>query len=212
MLWFCICALAVFALSSDNAASEEGSDATALSREQQEEAAQKVFMSILDMTSTPDRASIIPELEKSYLSIIRDYPLAGLVHESYWRLVLIAVNDYTPPDFEKALTYVEEYERKFPDIGRKSVVGDVLAEAYYRSARWEDLLKYCRPVVKEYIDKGVLTRPNELFWHAEAKLHLGDREEALKGYRIVVEKFPRTLAGSMAQKRLADMEKDEQKK
>lgn len=182
----------------------------AIPKEEQDKRAREIFSKILELTAAEDRRTVIPEMEKLYLELIDTYPQSGNAHESYYRLMLIYLNDVAPPAFEKAEKLLDRYYLQYPDMSRINPVSDTLADAYYQNGTWQKLLNLCRPVVKQFIDDGTLIRPLEMYYYSEAKYHLGDRVEAAKGYRIVIATFPRSRESQLAEKRLAETE--EQKK
>ncbi|GAB4482844.1 MAG: hypothetical protein OHK006_02190 [Thermodesulfovibrionales bacterium] len=172
----------------------------------------QVFGRILDLTSGPDRAAVLPQIESGYLEVIDTYPKAPLVHEAYWRLMQMYVNDYSPPAFSKAEALYVRYRAAYPELKNQNPVGDVLAEGYYRRGEWKKLLKFTSPAVKEFIQTGALARPHDLFLYTEAKYNLGDHVEAEKGYRIVAAKFPKAPQAAEAKQRLDAIRAKKEKK
>ncbi|MFN3739328.1 MAG: hypothetical protein ACK4TF_01480 [Thermodesulfovibrionales bacterium] len=71
-------------------------------REEQEKKALEAFNKILELTETGSREEILPRLENAYLDIIKNYPVAPLAQESYWRLIVIYTREYNPPKTEEA--------------------------------------------------------------------------------------------------------------
>ncbi|MEK7333505.1 MAG: hypothetical protein AAB017_09025, partial [Nitrospirota bacterium] len=78
---------------------------------------------------------------------------------------------------------------------------------YYANKMWDRLLRIFTPHVKKFIATWKLDRPYHLFMFSEAKFNLGDLIEAEKGYKIVIEFFPKTTEGETSKKRLEEIKK-----
>ena len=182
-------------------------DAPKLTAEEQNAKSVEVFERILKLTRERDRAAVAPKMEEGYREIIDKYPDSNRVQESYWRLMLLYMANFTPPAYDKAEQLLVEYRKKFPSQALANPVYDTLLENYYKNARWEELLRLCRPVIRDFIEKGTLERPQELFYHSEAKFNLGVAAEAVKGYRIIVARFPASAEAASSKKRLEEIEK-----
>ncbi len=180
---------------------------TGLSVEEQDKGALELFQKAFDVLQSSDRKTAVPKMETLYREIIDKYPKAALTQEAYWRLVLIYLRDYEPPAFDKAEATYKDFVEKYSgsQFGRE-MEGDI-SDAYYRMGKWESLLKFYTPAVRQYIEKGTLARPRGMFMYSEAKMNLGDTVEAVKGYKIVVARFPESREGSMAKQRLEAIEK-----
>jgi tetratricopeptide (TPR) repeat protein len=156
----------------------------------------ELFTSVLELIeSTDDRKSVLPQIEVLYENIIRDYPDAPLAQESYWKLITIYVEDYSPPAYEKAEIKYNEFLKKYPQSYIKGFIDDTLGNSYYRNADWNGLLKLTTPAYQEYFEKGKQPRASMIFMYAEANYNLGNIEEAGKGYKIVSELFPKLIVG-----------------
>ncbi|OGW28529.1 MAG: hypothetical protein A2X59_08635 [Nitrospirae bacterium GWC2_42_7] len=186
------------------AASEtiEKIDSKELSAEMQTQKAMEVFEKILNLTENSPRSEVLPKLETEYLRIIKEYPNASLVPESYWRLVLIYLNDYDPPVTEKAEALYGDFIKKFPDSTLRSLLEEALSKNYVLALKWEKLLRLYTPVIKQFIEKGKKPKAYELFMYSEAKLNLGDLKEAEKGYKIIIDQFIDTPEARESKKRL----------
>jgi tetratricopeptide (TPR) repeat protein len=168
----------------------------------------EIFTEILDIIeSSEDRQSVLPQVEELYDRIIREYPDTPLAQESYWKLITIYMEDYSPPDFEKAETRYTEFIKKYPNSILRGMVEDTLGKGYYKNAKWEELLRLCTPVYKDYIEKGKHPRASLIFMYSEANYNLGNLEEAEKGYRIVAELFPKLIVGKKSKAMLEKMKK-----
>ncbi|HDH10981.1 MAG TPA: hypothetical protein ENG83_02035 [Nitrospirae bacterium] len=169
----------------------------------------KIFTEILELiNSTSDRRSVLPQVEKLYTKIIREYPDAPLVHESYWKLITIYVQDYSPPAYEKAEPLYNEFVEKYPGSVFKGFISETLGRSYYKNAEWDKLLKLCAPVFRDYVEKGKKTKASLIFMYSEANYNLGNFREAEKGYRIVAEKFPALNEGAKSRLMLEKIGKE----
>jgi outer membrane protein assembly factor BamD (BamD/ComL family) len=172
---------------------------------EQGEKAFNLFTEILSFTETGDREAALPKMEATYLKIIAEYPDTPLAQESYWRLISIYVNDYTPPLYEKAEPLYYEFLKKYPGSGMKVPVEDTLSQSYHKNAKWDRLLALHAPAVDEYSEKGKIATPEPLFMYAEAKLHTGNVEDAEKYYKAVISAFPNSFRAAISKKRLEDI-------
>jgi outer membrane protein assembly factor BamD (BamD/ComL family) len=171
-----------------------------------------LFQQVFDILQSSDRKAAVPKMETLYREIIDYYPKAALAQEAYWRLVLIYLRDYDPPAFEKAEATYRDFVEKYPGSQfEREIEGDI-SDTYYRGGKWESLLKFYAPAVSQYIEKGTLASPRDMFMYAEAKMNLGDTVEAAKGYKIVIARFPDSRESSVAKRRLESMEKTENTK
>jgi tetratricopeptide (TPR) repeat protein len=169
----------------------------------QNEQALALFQKIYETTEQNDRNSIIPQLESMYLDIINKFPKAALAQEAYWRILLIYLNDYNPPAYDKLESTYAKFIEKYPDSPFRSEIEDNISKMYYRKAKWDSLMRFYTPAVKNYIAIGKLNRAQEIFLYSEAKINLGDLAEAEKGFKIVIAHFPDTREASLARQRLA---------
>jgi outer membrane protein assembly factor BamD (BamD/ComL family) len=192
------------------AASEdiEKTDSKELSAEVQNQKAVEVFESILKFTENSSRSEVLPKMEAEYLRIIKEYPKASLVPECYWRLVLMYLNDYNPPAVEKAEALYGEFIKKNPDSALKPLIEEALSKNYFHDLKWEKILRLYTPAIKQFIEKGNKPRVYELFMYTEAKLNLGDLEEAEKGYKIIIDQFVGTPEAREAIKRLEKIKEE----
>ncbi len=67
---------------------------------------------------------------------------------------------------------------------------------------WGNLIGICSSHIREYIETGELKIPMFMFFYAEAKMSLGDLEEAEKGYRIIIRHSPGSTEARLSKKRL----------
>ncbi|MBA4372987.1 MAG: hypothetical protein C0402_08990 [Thermodesulfovibrio sp.] len=186
---------------------EPARPASAMSQQEQDKKALEIFEQITEVFAESDRKSALPKAEALYLRIIREYPDAALGQESYWRLILICIRDYTPPQFEKAEAYHHEFVKKYAQSPLRREIEDSLAKSYYANGKWEKIITFYTPSIRRYIETGKLERPHDIFYYAEAKMNLGDLGEAEKGYKIILSLFPKSREGTMSTQRLEQLAK-----
>ena len=160
---------------------------------------------IARLIESSDRRKMRPRIEAAYLDIIKKYPESLLVHECYKKLMLIYLTEYDPVEQEKAELLYDEFIRRYPDSNERHAVVDILGEIYYRNAEWQKLMQLYSPAIKRFIVKRELGSPTEMLMYSEAKFHLGEVDEARKGYNIVIFYFPQSIESSLAKKRLDEI-------
>ncbi len=172
-----------------------------------------IFSEILDLSySSEGRQAVLPKMEALYEKIITEYPDAPLAQESYWKLITMYLEDYSPPELDKAEKRYNEFKARYPDSWLRSIIEDSLAKGYYQNGQWDLLLELSAPSYDDYIEKGKQPRASILFMYAEAGLHLGQVSNAKKAYEIVAELFPLYREGKKSVSILQEMEKKEQEK
>lgn len=177
----------------------------------QERESLKVFGEILDVIeSTSDRKSILPKIEELYGRIIREYPEAPLAQESYWKLLTIYVEEYSPPAYEKAETLYNDFISSHPKSILKGFMVETLGKSYYKNTRWDQLLEISAPVFREYIEQKKKTPASILFMYSEANYNLGNIAEAEKGYEIVAGRFPKLHEGKKSKSMLEKIKKGQE--
>ncbi len=176
---------------------------------EQETKSLELFTEILELIeSSEDRQSVLLQVEELYDRIIREYPETPLAKESYWKLITIYLEDYSPPAFEKAEARYYEFLEKHPQSILRHTVDDTIGKGYYKNAEWERLLKLCLPSFKEYIEKGKHPSASMMFMYSEANYNLGNLTEAEKGYEIVAELFPKLNLGIKSKTRLEEIRRN----
>lgn len=188
---------------------EEGlaRDTSGLSAEQQDKKALELFKKAYEILGDSSRKEAVPKLEALYREIIDNYPKAVLTQECYWRLILIYLNDYSPSAYDKVESAYNAFIVRYPASQFRGEVEDAISQNYFHNGRWDAIIKLYTPAVRNYIKTGKLSRPQEMFMFAEAKLKLGDAAEAEKGYKIVIGLFPNSRQGSVSKLRLEDIGK-----
>jgi tetratricopeptide (TPR) repeat protein len=168
----------------------------------------EVFNEILEIVeSSEDKTKELPRIEKLYLKIIKQYPDAPLAHESYWRLITIYVDEYTPPQYRKAESLYREFSKKYPKSSFfKGMIADSIGKHYHRDSKWGKLLELSNPFYERYAEEGIRPSPSLMFMYSEANLNLGNIAEAEEGYRILMELYPNLLETKKAKERLKEIE------
>jgi len=205
--------ISLFSAGLSNAASssDEKKAADELSVEEQNKKALEAFQTILDLSESGDRQTVLPQLEAAYYHVISSYPKASLTQEIYWRLIQIYVNEYHPPAFEKAEGLRSEFYKKYPESKLRDLIDRALSDGYFRNSKWEKLVAFLSPSIKQSIETGKFTRIFDIFLFTEAKFKLGDLVEAEKGYKIIMANFPESRESNIAKKRLEEIEQKRQK-
>lgn len=152
------------------------------------------------------KETVLPEIEKLYLKIIREYPDAPLAKESYWRLAELYIYDYSPPEFQKAEALLQELSENYPRSSYRGRIKEVIGRAYYRSSDWDNLLRLCTPEVDTFRETGQKPRPSLMYMYSEANYHLGYLEEAIEGYMLLVKFYSRTNEGRKASIKLKEIQ------
>ncbi len=151
----------------------------------------EVFTEILKVTSSAtERKEVLPKVEKMYKKIIAEYPETGLAHESYWRLITIYAEDYSPPEYEKIEQLYSEFLLKYPRSHMRQSIENTMAKSYFDNGKWEKLLALTKPFIDNYKEKETMANPYTMFYYAEANYYLKNFDEARRIYIIIEEKFP----------------------
>ena len=155
--------------------------------------------------SVIDRKTVLPKMEDLYLNIIHRYQKSPLAQECYLKLISIYVEDYSPPEFEKAEMLYKEFLSSYPRSILIRFMEDKLGNSYYANADWDRLLKLTTPRYQEYIESGDPVNSTMLFMYSEANFHLGNVKEAEEGYARVSEMLPESTVGVQSKKRLSTL-------
>jgi len=165
-----------------------------------------IFAEILDLVeSTDDRQTVLPGIEDLYSRIIREYPETPLAQESYWKLITICLEDYSPPKLDKADALYKEFINKYPESLLRVIVEDTLGKGFYKNAAWSKLINLYSSSYNEYIEKGKKPRASSIFMYSEANFYLENMDAASKGYEIVAELFPQLREGKKSKAMLEKM-------
>ncbi len=143
--------------------------------------------------------------EAAYIDLINKYPDSQWAYECYNRLMLIYLTEYAPPAFDKAEAVRERFVKKYAGSSAGNLLDDTLADAYHRNGEWTKLIKLYTTSIKRFVELWNVIRPRDMFLYAEAKFHLGDRDEARKGYNIIIFYFPNSPESTPARNRLEEI-------
>lgn len=174
--------------------------------EQQEQLAQDTFLAMLEVTGVKSRAEAVPELEAGYRKIIYEYPKSSLNEQAYFLYLRFLLKDNDPPREDEAEAIYQEYFKAYPDARLTSAMNETLARFYFAFERWEKLARFTTPFMKKFKETGKLRGPMYLYLYSEAKFHLGLVGEAEIGYTLLADRFPGTLEGNVAAKRIEMIE------
>ena len=165
-----------------------------------------LFNEILNLPEVAgDREAVLLEKEKLYIRIISEYSEVPLAQESYWRLIMLYVDDYSPPLYEKAESLYLEFIRIYPQSSLKGLIMETLSKSYYKTLEWDRLLSLTGTVFREFTQEGKRPRPLLLFMYAEANYKLGKFPEAEEGFKAMIDLFPNS--GKTAKARLKEISK-----
>ena len=152
-----------------------------------------------------DRKTVLPRLEDLYLEIIHKYRNSPLAQECYLKLISMYVEDYSPPEFEKAEMMYREFLNIYPRSILIRFMEDKLGKGYYENAAWDRLLQLITPRYQEYVKSDSPVDSATLFMYSEANFHLGNLKEAEEGYARVAQRDPESALGIQSKKRLSAM-------
>ena len=170
-----------------------------------------IFTQILEIyESAENRQAAAQEAEVLYARIITEYPDTPLAQEGYWKLITISVRDYSPPAFDKAEAYYNEFMEKYPGSVLKNAVDQTLMKGYSKHAEWERLMDFCAPAFMAFKEESVVPLPMVVFMYGEANYRLGNIAEAEEAFKTAVELYPGLGYGKMAKKRLEEIARKEE--
>ena len=172
----------------------------------QQQESVELFKQIYKLSSENNKADHLEQITELYLKIIQNCPDAPLAQESYFLLIELFFNDYTPPLKEKAAGLFRQFKDKYPHSRSTGVIKYAVAKGFFTNKFWGDLVQLESSSVKEYFATGKIDSPLSLFYYSEAKYNLYEFEAAVKGYSALVENFPDTLIGQTAVKKLAQID------
>lgn len=163
-----------------------------LSVAEQNKGAQVLFEKIFEVVDNNERKDVLLQIEAMYRDIVNTYPKAPLAQESFWRLILIYLNDYNPPLFDKLETTYGQFIERYPQSPFRDEIERDIAKSLFFHKQWDRIIRFTTPAVKAFISSGKLGNPREMLLYSEAKLNLGDTEDAARGFKIVIVNFPKT--------------------
>ena len=176
----------------------------------QQQEASGLYKKIFELSSKKNRAGYLEKRTELYGRIIQNCPDAPLAQESYFKLIELFFNEYTPPLKEKATALFIQFKSRYPDSRSTGVIKYAMAKGFYATKSWKDLARLEYLAVEDYFATGKIDSPLSLFYYSEAKYNLDDFEAAVRGYNTLVKNFPGTLVAKTAQERatLIDLQRD----
>lgn len=184
---------------------EVASKGATLSKEEQSKKALEVFNKILDISQIEERSAAVNKMTAMYRQIIDEYPDAPLAQESYWRLIEMNLRDFSPPRMKESMNLYDEFLARYKESPILNAIETTFERYFYNNKLWQDLLDFVEPKVEYFINTGKITSPTFMFLHAEAKRNLGDSEEAIKAFKIVIRYFPETKDAKVSSERLKEL-------
>lgn len=181
---------------------KEKVEAPKLSQEEQKERAYVKFNEMLEVTKNVRRTTVMDKIEEGYLEIIDKYPDTDLAEESYYRLIKLYNQDFFPARPEDAEEIYRLYFERYSEPKVGELLNDTMARHYFTSEQWVKLLSFVTPYVKRFIETKKLKGPLYLFFYSEAKYNLNVIGEAEKGYRLLIQHFPKSHEARLSGKRL----------
>jgi len=183
-----------------------------LSLEEQRKASLEVFKKVLEIREKgPLTPESIKKIEALYQKIIKEYPQSPLTEESYVYLIILYLRDYKPPQLDRAERTYKEFIMKYPSSSVRNRIESLLSTYYYSKKMWKRIIEIHYHRIRRFIETGKIDNPYFLYIYSEAKLHLGDIEEAEKGYRWVIKLAPGTNTAVKAQARLKQIKRQQNK-
>ncbi|OGQ98640.1 MAG: hypothetical protein A2521_16365 [Deltaproteobacteria bacterium RIFOXYD12_FULL_57_12] len=164
-----------------------------------------IFKEIYSLAQTSERAANLEKIITLYTQIITLYPEVPLAQESYWRLIEIYLQDFQPPEKDKALELFAEFNKKYPDSPLRNAINYSLSRFLYTNEQWPDLAALEEQLARSFLETGESRLPLSVFYFAEAKYHLKDFAEAKKVYVLLIKKFPDSSMAGQAKKRITEM-------
>jgi TolA-binding protein len=189
--------------------SPETATKRSLTPEEQKRASLEVFKEILKAREKrPLTPETIKNVESLYWRIIREYPESPLAQESYIHLIKLYLRDYNPPQLDRAEGVYREFITTYPSSPVREKLDSLMTAYYYSNQMWKKIIEIHYDRIRRFIETGKIDNPYFLYIYSEAKLHLGDTEEAEKGYKWVIKLAPGTNTAVKAQTRLEQLRKE----
>ncbi len=177
-----------------------------LSKEEQKKLSLKPFKEVLTLRETgKNDPETLSKIEQLYFQIQTSYPESPLAEESYLHLAKLYLRDYKPPRPEKAEKMYLLHKKLYPDSSLSKRIKDFIVRYYHAAGMWNRLLDFLEPDILEFIKTGKIKEVEYLYMYAEAKYHLSDIVEAVKGYEWVIKLAPETNLARRARAKLEKM-------
>ena len=171
----------------------------------QQNKSMELFHEIFQISLENDKSTNLDRIADLYWQIINTCPDVPLAQESHWRLIESFFKEYQPAQTEEALFLFEQFKKKYPDSPLMNVVRYTMARGLYVNKLWHELLELQSSVDLQNFGTENPTSPLPIFYYSEAYFHLGEIEEARKGFQALIDYFPDTRLAHMAAERLAQI-------
>lgn len=170
--------------------------------EEQDRLSMIKFEEVLEATANLPHDETRPMVREGFYYIIAQYPDSYLAEESYFRLIISYLEDFYPPEEKRAEELYRDYFEKYPKPRLNNAINDTMARHYYRNGKWEKLLAFSVPYLRDYVKTGKLPNPLFIFFYSEAKFNLTDLKEAKTGYKTLIRHFPKSHEARIAKDKL----------
>jgi len=171
----------------------------------QEELSMASFELLLSRTQDLSMKERRPILEKGYYQMIEKFPDSFLSEESHMRLILLYMEQFNPPQVEKAEQIYRDYYQNYPQPRLGRAINETMARSYYNVGEWRRLEEFCVPFVKRYLESKDVNNSLYMYYYSEAKFNQGELLEAERGFRMLSRDFGDSGLGGTARMRLEDI-------
>ncbi len=179
-----------------------------LTPEQQKAEALNLFKKVLEVAETKgDSPDGLQERVQLLKEMARRYPDAPLSQEAYWHIINIYLNKYYPPRIEEAERTYQEFLRLYPVSPMKNAIESTLNLFYFQHKMWDKLVQLHRERIKHFIATGTIDSPFYFYMYSLAKMNLGQLDEAEKGFKWIILKYPNTQAAKDSKRQLKKLQK-----
>jgi TolA-binding protein len=176
--------------------------------QEQKEASLNLFKKVLKVA---EEKGDTPEGLEERIALLKEmaqkYPEAPLSQEAYWHIINIYLNKFYPPKVKEAEQAYRQFLQLFPDSPMKNAIESTFNLFYFQHKMWDKLEKLHRARIKKFIETGRIDSPFYFYMYSLAKMNLGDLDEAEKGFKWIILKYPNTQAAKDAKRQLNNLEK-----
>ncbi len=176
--------------------------------EEQQKKAMKVFQKVLEIS---EQKGPTPEALQEKIALLRQmperYPDAPISQEAYWHIINIYLKQFYPPKVEEAERTYREFLRRYPNSPIKAAIESTFNLFYFQHRMWDKLERMHRHRIKQFIETGRIDSPFYFYMYSLAKMNLGELDEAEKGFKWIILKYPTTQAAKDAKRQLKKLKK-----
>ncbi|MBU0730534.1 MAG: hypothetical protein KKE17_00590 [Proteobacteria bacterium] len=87
-----------------------------------------ILSEILELIESSSREAVKPQIEKSYLELIKTCPDVGLAQEAYWKLLVMYKEENTPESLAKADALYAQFQTNYPDSVMQKTLSVIMAK------------------------------------------------------------------------------------